>query len=81
MVEPLRAYGAYAAALPPRPADDSAAELLRYLGRDPQWSGAGQEQVTRRQRGLGRSRQLELTLKLLKPKVSGVALVDTISAP
>ena len=28
-----------------------------------------------------RSGQLELTLKLLKPKVSGVALVDTISAP
>jgi uncharacterized protein (TIGR03086 family) len=40
VVEPLRAYGAYAAALPPQPADDSAAELLRYLGRDPQWSGA-----------------------------------------
>lgn len=35
IVEPLRQYGAYAAALPPRPADDSAAELLRYLGRDP----------------------------------------------
>ena len=42
VVEPLRAYGAYAAALSPQPADDSAAELLRYLGRDPQWSGAGQ---------------------------------------
>ena len=41
VVEPLRAYGAYAAALPPQPADDSAAELLRYLGRDPQWNGAG----------------------------------------
>ena len=41
VVEPLRAYGAYAAALPAQPADDSAAELLRYLGRDPQWSGAG----------------------------------------
>ena len=40
VVEPLRAYGAYAAALPPQPADDSAAELLRYLGRDPQWSSA-----------------------------------------
>ena len=40
VVEPLRAYGAYAAALPPQPADDGAAELLRYLGRDPQWSGA-----------------------------------------
>jgi uncharacterized protein (TIGR03086 family) len=40
VVEPLRAYGAYAAALPPQPGDDSAAELLRYLGRDPQWSTA-----------------------------------------
>jgi uncharacterized protein (TIGR03086 family) len=40
VVGPLRAYGAYAAALPPQPADDSAAELLRYLGRDPQWRGA-----------------------------------------
>ena len=37
VVEPLRGYGAYAAALPPRPGDDGAAELLRYLGRDPQW--------------------------------------------
>jgi uncharacterized protein (TIGR03086 family) len=34
---PLRQYGAYAAALPPRPGDDSADELLRYLGRDPHW--------------------------------------------
>jgi uncharacterized protein (TIGR03086 family) len=45
VAEPLRAYGAYAAALAPRPADDGAAEdcaaeLLRYLGRDPQWSSA-----------------------------------------
>jgi uncharacterized protein (TIGR03086 family) len=40
VAEPLRAYGAYAAALPPRPGDDGAAELLRYLGREPQWSGA-----------------------------------------
>ena len=40
VVEPLRAYGAYAAALAPRPTDDGAAELLRYLGRDPQWSSA-----------------------------------------
>jgi uncharacterized protein (TIGR03086 family) len=38
VVEPLRAYGAYAAALPPQPGDDAAAELLRYLGRDPRWS-------------------------------------------
>lgn len=37
IVEPLRVYGAYA---PSRPgADDGpAAELLRYLGRDPHWS-------------------------------------------
>jgi len=34
VAEPLRAYGAYAAALA------GAAELLRYLGRDPQWSSA-----------------------------------------
>jgi uncharacterized protein (TIGR03086 family) len=38
VVEPLRAYGAYAAALAPQFDDDGAAELLRYLGRDPQWS-------------------------------------------
>ena len=37
IVEPLREYGAYAPALPPRPGDGPAAELLRYLGRDPQW--------------------------------------------
>ena len=37
VVEPLREFGAYAAALPPQPADDAAAQLLRYLGRDPQW--------------------------------------------
>jgi uncharacterized protein (TIGR03086 family) len=41
VAEPLRAYGAYAAALPPRPGDDGAAKMLRYLGRDPQWSSAG----------------------------------------
>ena len=40
VVEPLRAYGAYAEALAPRPDDDGAAELLRYLGRNPRWSGA-----------------------------------------
>ena len=40
VAEPLRAYGVYAAALAPRPGDDGAAELLRYLGRDPQWSSA-----------------------------------------
>ena len=37
IVEPLRQYGAYAPALPARPQDGHAAELLRYLGRDPQW--------------------------------------------
>ena len=36
VVEPLREYGAYAPAQPPRPGDGPAAELLRYLGRDPQ---------------------------------------------
>ena len=38
IVEPLRQFGAYAPALPGRAGDDPAAELLRYLGRDPQWS-------------------------------------------
>lgn len=38
IVEPLRAYGAYAAALDPREGDDETAALLRYLGRDPQWT-------------------------------------------
>ena len=38
IVEPLRQFGAYAAALPPSAADDHAAELLHYLGRDPQWA-------------------------------------------
>jgi uncharacterized protein (TIGR03086 family) len=37
VVEPLRQYGAYAAALPPQPGDDPADQLLRYLGRDPHW--------------------------------------------
>ena len=41
VVEPLRQYGAYASALPPQPADGPAAELLRYLGRDPEWGKAG----------------------------------------
>jgi uncharacterized protein (TIGR03086 family) len=40
VVEPLRQYGVYAPALTPTSADDSVAELLRYLGRDPLW-GAG----------------------------------------
>ena len=38
IAEPLRQFGAYAPAVPPRPEDDQAAELLRYLGRDPQWT-------------------------------------------
>jgi uncharacterized protein (TIGR03086 family) len=38
IVEPLRAYGAYAPARTAEPGDDAAAELLRYLGRDPGWS-------------------------------------------
>jgi uncharacterized protein (TIGR03086 family) len=42
IIEPLRQFGAYAAAQPPQPGDDHAAELLRYLGRDPQWRPAGQ---------------------------------------
>ena len=39
IVEPLRQFGAYAAALPGEAGDDHVAELLRYLGRDPQWAG------------------------------------------
>jgi uncharacterized protein (TIGR03086 family) len=46
IVEPLRQFGAYAPALPPRSADDHAAELLRYLGRDPQWT-TGQSTTSR----------------------------------
>jgi uncharacterized protein (TIGR03086 family) len=38
IVEPLRQFGAYAPALPPRPEDNHAAELLRYLGRNPHWA-------------------------------------------
>jgi uncharacterized protein (TIGR03086 family) len=37
IVEPLRQYGAYAPALPARAEDSFVAELLRYLGRDPEW--------------------------------------------
>ncbi|WP_449350883.1 TIGR03086 family metal-binding protein [Streptomyces shaanxiensis] len=40
IVEPLRAYGAYAPALPPAQSDDATATLLRHLGRDPHWSAA-----------------------------------------
>jgi uncharacterized protein (TIGR03086 family) len=38
IVEPLRQFGAYAAALAPQPGDGHRAELLRYLGRNPQWA-------------------------------------------
>lgn len=38
IVEPLRAYGAYAAALEAEKGDDDAAALLRYLGRRPDWT-------------------------------------------
>nr|BFF24575.1 hypothetical protein GCM10025732_25400 [Glycomyces mayteni] len=37
IVEPLRAWGAYAPVVE-GPAGDQVAELLRYLGRDPQWA-------------------------------------------
>ncbi|WUI04158.1 TIGR03086 family metal-binding protein [Spirillospora sp. NBC_00431] len=37
IVEPLRPYGAYAAAIAHSGGDDAAA-LLRYLGRDPAWT-------------------------------------------
>ncbi|WP_188194828.1 TIGR03086 family metal-binding protein [Nonomuraea sp. SYSU D8015] len=40
IVEPLRAWGAYATALEPEPGDDDVAALLRYLGRDPRWTAA-----------------------------------------
>jgi uncharacterized protein (TIGR03086 family) len=40
IVEPLRAWGAYAAALAPEPGDDDVALLLRYLGRDPHWTAS-----------------------------------------
>jgi uncharacterized protein (TIGR03086 family) len=36
-VEPLRQWGAFAAALPQEAPEGSAAELLRYLGRNPHW--------------------------------------------
>ncbi len=38
IVEPLRAYGAYAPALAPQEGDDPTALLLRYLGRNPEWT-------------------------------------------
>ncbi|MFI5914642.1 TIGR03086 family metal-binding protein [Dactylosporangium sp. NPDC051541] len=38
LVEPLRAWGAYAAVLPPTPTDTPTETLLRYLGRNPHWT-------------------------------------------
>jgi uncharacterized protein (TIGR03086 family) len=38
IVEPLRAYGAYAPALEAEEGDDDVAALLRYLGRRPNWT-------------------------------------------
>ncbi|MQM24611.1 TIGR03086 family metal-binding protein [Glycomyces albidus] len=38
IVEPLRAWGAYAPALAPADGDDAVTALLRYLGRDPEWT-------------------------------------------
>jgi uncharacterized protein (TIGR03086 family) len=38
IVEPLRQYGVYAAALEPGPDADDAAALLCYLGRSPAWT-------------------------------------------
>lgn len=38
IVEPLRAFGAYAAALEAENGDDDVAALLRYLGRRPAWT-------------------------------------------
>lgn len=37
VAEPLRGF-AYAPPLPDQPSDDDAARLLRYLGRDPNWT-------------------------------------------
>jgi len=38
IAEPLRAYGVFAAVVPPAADDTAAATLLRFLGRDPHWS-------------------------------------------
>jgi hypothetical protein len=38
IVEPLRQYGVYAAALEPPAGADDAAALLCYLGRSPAWT-------------------------------------------
>ncbi|MGI8445888.1 MAG: hypothetical protein ACR2MP_01630 [Streptosporangiaceae bacterium] len=45
IVEPLRQFGVYAPALVPRAGDDTVAELLRYLGRDPNWRPLSPTQV------------------------------------
>ncbi|GAA2663641.1 TIGR03086 family metal-binding protein [Nonomuraea recticatena] len=37
-IEPLRAYGVYAAEVAGEDGDDDVAVLLRYLGRDPRWT-------------------------------------------
>lgn len=37
IVEPLRQFGVYAPAVVPQAGDGTVAELLRYLGRDPNW--------------------------------------------
>ncbi|GGM65720.1 TIGR03086 family metal-binding protein [Dactylosporangium sucinum] len=37
LVEPLRQWGAYAAVVSGADSDDEVDELLRYLGRDPEW--------------------------------------------
>ena len=42
ITEPLRQFGVYATTLSTQPVDGHAAELLRYLGRDPQWRPADQ---------------------------------------
>jgi hypothetical protein len=39
IVEPLRQYGVYAAAVEPGPGAGDAAVLLGYLGRSPAWGG------------------------------------------
>jgi uncharacterized protein (TIGR03086 family) len=41
IVEPLRQFGAYAPVLSPQAGDESAAQLLRFLGRDPNWAPGG----------------------------------------
>jgi len=47
IVEPLRAYGAYAPALAAVSGDDAAEALLRYLGRRPNWTPESTETDTK----------------------------------